>query len=151
MNEMSEKDNDIRGEEAENQRGGNPKEPEIADDIETNETDNTQLLQKLSQMQIENACLKAAVAPENIADVAHLAQRYMKKEGDISVCVAKVLAKHPYLKGAGGVSPPARPAAAMYEKNPFAKDTLNLTEQCRLFRTNPAKARDLARRAGVKL
>lgn len=44
---------------------------------------------------------------------------------------------------AGGGNPPAG--------NPFAKDTWNMTEQGKLFRENPAQARQLAAAAGVKL
>ncbi len=44
---------------------------------------------------------------------------------------------------AGGGNPPAN--------NPFAKDTWNLTEQGKLFRENPAQARQMAQAAGVKL
>lgn len=44
---------------------------------------------------------------------------------------------------AGGGTPPT--------KNPFAKDSFNLTEQGRLFRENPEQARQLAAAAGVKL
>lgn len=44
---------------------------------------------------------------------------------------------------AGGGNPPA--------KNPFAKETWNMTEQGKLFRENPAQARQLAAAAGVKL
>ena len=36
-------------------------------------------------------------------------------------------------------------------KNPFAKETFNLTEQGRLLRDNPAQARQLAAAAGVKI
>ena len=35
--------------------------------------------------------------------------------------------------------------------NPFAKDTFNLTEQGRLFRENPAQAKELAAAAGVTI
>lgn len=35
--------------------------------------------------------------------------------------------------------------------NPFAKDTFNLTEQGKLFKENPAQARELASAAGIKL
>lgn len=44
---------------------------------------------------------------------------------------------------AGGDNPPAT--------NPFTKDTWNMTEQGKLFRENPAQARQLAAAAGVKL
>lgn len=44
---------------------------------------------------------------------------------------------------AGGGNPPAN--------NPFAKDTWNMTEQGKIFRENPAQARQLAAAAGVKL
>ncbi len=37
------------------------------------------------------------------------------------------------------------------EKNPFAKETFNLTEQGKLFRENPEQARAMAEVAGVKL
>jgi TolA-binding protein len=36
-------------------------------------------------------------------------------------------------------------------KNPFAKDTFNMTEQARLFKTNPEQARALATAAGVTI
>ena len=35
--------------------------------------------------------------------------------------------------------------------NPFKKDSINLTEQGRLFRENPEEARRLASEAGIKL
>lgn len=44
---------------------------------------------------------------------------------------------------AGGGQPPV--------KNPWAKDTFNLTEQGRIFRENPAAARQMAEAAGAKL
>lgn len=53
-------------------------------------------------------------------------------------------------KSEGGGYNPARggnPPA----KNPFAKDTWNMTEQGKLFRENPEQARQLAAAAGVKL
>lgn len=37
------------------------------------------------------------------------------------------------------------------QKNPFAKDTFNLTEQGRLFRENPEQARAMAAAAGMKI
>lgn len=43
----------------------------------------------------------------------------------------------------GGGTPPA--------KNPFAKETFNLTEQGKLFRENPEQARQLAAAAGVTI
>lgn len=49
----------------------------------------------------------------------------------------------------GGYKPPAggKPNA----DNPWAKDTFNLTEQGRIFKENPAQARELAAAAGVKI
>ncbi len=38
-----------------------------------------------------------------------------------------------------------------YHKNPFAADSKNLTEQARLFRDNPALAKQMAADAGVKI
>ena len=38
---------------------------------------------------------------------------------------------------------------ASSEKNPFSKEHLNLTEQGRLFKENPIKARQLAAQAGI--
>ncbi|CAK7079369.1 MAG: hypothetical protein ENTA_01405 [Enterocloster clostridioformis] len=46
-------------------------------------------------------------------------------------------------KPAGGGTPPA--------KNPFAKDSFNLTEQGKLLRENPAQAKALASAAGVTI
>jgi hypothetical protein len=37
------------------------------------------------------------------------------------------------------------------EKNPWAKETRNIAEQTRIFRENPARARELAKQAGVKI
>lgn len=44
---------------------------------------------------------------------------------------------------AGGSNPPAN--------NPFAKETWNMTEQGRLFKADPAQARQMAAAAGMKL
>lgn len=55
----------------------------------------------------------------------------------------------PPLKGvapADGKEPPAGGS-----KNPFAKESFNLTEQGRLFKADPDKARQLAKAAGVEL
>ena len=49
----------------------------------------------------------------------------------------------PYYKPAGGGTPPA--------KNPFAKDSFNLTEQGKLVKENPAQAQALAAAAGVTI
>lgn len=48
-----------------------------------------------------------------------------------------------YYKPAGGGTPPS--------KNPFAKDSFNLTEQGKLLRENPAQAKALASAAGVTI
>jgi len=50
--------------------------------------------------------------------------------------------------GAGPVGSGTNPAGAP-EKNPWAKDTLNLTEQARILRENPALAAQLKQQAGV--
>ncbi len=49
----------------------------------------------------------------------------------------------PDYKPAGGGTPPA--------KNPFAKDSFNLTEQGKLLKENPAQAQALAAAAGVTI
>ena len=49
----------------------------------------------------------------------------------------------------GGYNPAG--GAGGQPKNPFAKETFNLTEQGRLLRDNPAQARQLAAAAGVKI
>ena len=36
-------------------------------------------------------------------------------------------------------------------KNPFAKETFNLTEQGKMFKENPAQAKELAAAAGVTI
>ena len=46
---------------------------------------------------------------------------------------------------------PAGGAGGGTVKNPFAKDTFNLTEQGRLLKENPAQAKELAAAAGVTL
>lgn len=48
--------------------------------------------------------------------------------------------KPPYNPAGGGAGP---------AKNPFAKDSYNMTEQAKLFKTNPEQARALAAAAGV--
>ncbi|UOO89516.1 hypothetical protein LVJ82_00610 [Vitreoscilla massiliensis] len=51
-------------------------------------------------------------------------------------------------KGIGALSARNTQAAA---KNPFAKETFNLTEQGKMLRENPAQAQQLAAQAGIKL
>ncbi len=53
--------------------------------------------------------------------------------------------------GAGQGYDPAGGGNGAGTGNPFAKDTFNLTEQGKLFRENPAQAKELAAAAGVKL
>lgn len=50
--------------------------------------------------------------------------------------------KPPYTPAGGGAGP---------AKNPFAKDSYNMTEQAKLFRNNPEQARALAAAAGVEI
>lgn len=50
--------------------------------------------------------------------------------------------KPPYSPAGGGAGP---------TKNPFAKDSYNMTEQAKLFKTNPEQARALAAAAGVEI
>ena len=57
---------------------------------------------------------------------------------------------HLFKTGTGGGYEPAG-GGAPAAKNPFAKDTWNMTEQGKLFRENPEQARQLAAAAGVKL
>lgn len=52
-------------------------------------------------------------------------------------------ASGPDYKPAGGGNPPAA--------NPWAKDSFNLTEQGKIFKENPAQARQLAAAAGVTI
>lgn len=55
----------------------------------------------------------------------------------------------PVIKGVKPADGKELPAGGA--KNPFAKESFNLTEQGRLFRTDPDKARQLAKAAGVEL
>jgi len=48
-------------------------------------------------------------------------------------------------------TPGAAPGALPTGRNPWAKDTWNLTEQGRIARDNPTLARQMAAQAGVKL
>ena len=50
--------------------------------------------------------------------------------------------RQPYTPGSG---------ALPQSTNPFAKDSWNLTEQGKLYRENPAQARELAATAGVTI
>lgn len=50
---------------------------------------------------------------------------------------------------AGGYSP--RGGTPPTPENPFAKESYNLTKQGELFKANPQRARELAKRAGVKI
>ena len=50
---------------------------------------------------------------------------------------------------AGGYDPAGGQGGAGV--NPFAKDTFNLTEQGKLFKTNPAQAKAMAAAAGVTI
>ena len=50
--------------------------------------------------------------------------------------------KPPYNPAGGGAGP---------SKNPFAKESYNMTEQAKLFRSNPEQARALAAAAGVEI
>ena len=52
-------------------------------------------------------------------------------------------------KDAGSYSPAGGSGAP--KNNPFAKETWNMTEQGKLFRENPAQARELAAAAGMKI
>lgn len=51
--------------------------------------------------------------------------------------------------GSGGYDPPA--GGTPDPKNPFAKETYNLTEQGKLLRENPSRAKELAAAAGVTI
>jgi hypothetical protein len=51
--------------------------------------------------------------------------------------------------GADVGTPP--PASGSGEKNPWLKESLSLAEQTRIFRENPARARELAKAAGITL
>ena len=53
----------------------------------------------------------------------------------------------------GGAGAKGQPGAGntFTGKNPFAKETFNLTKQCELIQTNPQQAKQLAAEAGVSL
>lgn len=51
----------------------------------------------------------------------------------------------------GGGGAPGGAGGAPGGKNPFAKDTFNMTEQAGLIKTDPVKAQALAKEAGVEL
>lgn len=68
----------------------------------------------------------------------------LKESDDWSIFFA------PEGKGGSGASP-AGSGGTSVSVNPFKKETRNVTEQMRLAKENPAKARELAAQAGVQL
>lgn len=53
--------------------------------------------------------------------------------------------------GAGSGVPTGSPASLTGGKNPWGKDSFNVTEQVKLFQSDPAKAKQMASEAGVAL
>jgi hypothetical protein len=67
--------------------------------------------------------------------------------------VSELLEQHPYLAkprgSAGSGTPISGSWGASVLKNPWAKESFNLTEQARIFRENPAEAQRLKAAAGA--
>lgn len=133
------------------------------------------LEQQLTQELVDNramaAAAKAGVNPEAMDVVKMLAKSQWQledgepvlrdkdgnmvtgKQGGITFeewASEQLRASHPYLfpqpKGSGA---PGSNGSAGTRNNPWAKDTMNLTEQGRILREDPAKAERLKREAGL--
>jgi len=122
-----------------------------------------QATQRAQQMLI-TAEIKAQAAALGIVDpdaAAKLADLSGVKVGDdgtvtgVREALEALLQAKPYLKASGPakVGVPSNPAATTNtgEKNPWTKDHWNLTEQGRIYREDPAKARRMMAEAGIKI
>lgn len=122
-----------------------------------------QATQRAQQMLI-TAEIKAQAAALGIVDpdaAAKLADLSGVKVGDdgtvtgVKEALEELLQAKPYLRAAGPskVGAPSNPAGATNtgETNPWLKDHFNLTEQGRIMREDPAKARRMMAEAGVKI
>lgn len=112
---------------------------------------------RIVQAEAKAAAAAQGVKPERLAYVLRLADLEgvaVDEQGEpdgkaISAAIAAVLKELPELKGATNVGGPTNPGADGHKgPNPWAKDTLNLTEQARLLREDPALAKQLKEAAG---
>jgi hypothetical protein len=87
--------------------------------------------------------LEAQLSGVDTADHAKLTAAFEKFKSENPGIIAA--------PGRGSGVNPGNPSFTKSTKNPFAKDTLNLTAQCELVRDNPAEAQRLAAEAGVPL
>lgn len=143
--------------------------------LKKSNTDNAELQQQIAQYkekieQLETSeantrktyALKEKLAAAGVLDPDYaifkkggLEKFTFDKDGNpvgITELVAEIKKDTPYLlkqESSGGYNPKAGNTPA--GKNPFAKETFNLTEQGRLLRDNPEQAKQLAAAAGVKI
>jgi hypothetical protein len=127
---------------------------------------------------IQDAALANGVLPEAIADTLHRARRagwQLNEKGEVIakapngdirygadgatplspkdwvVGTLKTEAKHLFKGHSGGGATGGGTDRSDPGYNPWKKETWNLTEQSKIFRTDPERARNLARQAGETL
>jgi hypothetical protein len=119
--------------------------------------ENAALREQLARERVNAALLSAASDSVDPALVAALlaGQGTVAEGGAVSIggkpvaeAVKALLAEKPYLARAGKPGGGAPASGASSVPNPFAKETLNITEQMRLKRENPALYQQLKAQAG---
>lgn len=124
---------------------------------EANEQAKSEYEQKIKDAKLD-AAIKIAVGAnaQDVEIVASLIDRnklILNDDGKVTGLDEQVKALQTnksflFKQGAGGYQPNG---GGNPDKNPFAKETFNLTEQGKLFRENPEQARSLAAAAGVTI
>lgn len=150
---------------------------ETIKDLKKNNADNAELQKKITDYETEISGLKTAAAntakeyalkdklkEAGVSDVDYIIYKQggldkftFDKDGKpigVEDILKPMQEASPHLfkaaGGSGGYDPNAGGAGGG-QKNPFAKETYNLTEQGRMLRENPAQARQMAAAAGVKI
>lgn len=124
-----------------------------------NETAKAESEAKIKELQFTNA-IKLAVADKAqdtdiVSSLFDKEKLILSEDGKVTGLdeqLKTLMESKPFLFK-GQTKPNYNPAAGgnPNTKNPFAKDTFNLTEQGKMFRDNPEQARAMAAEAGVKI
>lgn len=125
--------------------------------LEARSAELAQARAELDRERTRAAILSAAVDAVDPGTVLALLADKAKVDGTTVVidglppveAVKKLLAEKPFLAKAGPAGSGAPQNAAGAEKNPWAKATLNLTEQIRISKEDPALAQKLKTQAGA--
>ncbi|MFA5424234.1 MAG: hypothetical protein WC374_10295, partial [Phycisphaerae bacterium] len=93
------------------------------------------------------------IAPEFVEFVVEKVSKSLGEGEDFKEALAGFMEKNPQYGTPGERGNIGEPVGRGNPtlKNPWAKETRNVAEQTRLFRENPAKARELAKQAGIKI